>query len=65
MRPFQDPARTIALPLAIACVDTGDLLKNGAVLILDNFVEPLPDEVPIHWHRSFSKNFDAHILPQM
>jgi hypothetical protein len=62
-RPFRDPARAIALAMAIAFVNSSDPLKDGAVLILDNFVEPLPEKVVIHWHKPISK-IHARILPQ-
>jgi len=48
MRPFQNPARAIALPMAMGCIDPSNLLEDGMVFILSDFVEPLPDEVPIH-----------------
>jgi hypothetical protein len=48
MRPFQNPARAIALPMAMRCIDPSNLLEDDAVFILGDFVEPFPDEVPIH-----------------
>ena len=34
--------------MAIGCIDPSNLLEDDAVLILSDFVEPFPDEVPIH-----------------
>jgi hypothetical protein len=37
--------------MAIGCIDPSNLLEDGAVFILGDFVEALPDEVPIHSSR--------------
>jgi len=34
--------------MAMGCIDPSNLLEDGMVFILSDFVEPLPDEVPIH-----------------
>jgi hypothetical protein len=42
---------------------THALREQKALLILDNFVEPLPEKVVIHWHKPISE-IHARILPQ-
>jgi hypothetical protein len=46
----------MAPPMVIGCIDPSHLLKDGAALILGDFVEPLPDEVPIHYLGRLSRN---------
>jgi hypothetical protein len=50
--------------MAMRCIDPSNLLKDGAVFILGDFVEPLPDEVPIHSRGRLSKS-DTYTLPQL
>jgi hypothetical protein len=65
MRPLQNPARAIALSMEIGCIAPSNLLKDGAVFILGDFVEPFPDEVPIHSAGRLSRNLMPYTLPQL
>jgi hypothetical protein len=62
--PFLKSSASYCLAHGDALQDPSNPLKNGAVFILGNFVEPLPDEVPIHSRGRLSRS-DAYTLPQL
>jgi hypothetical protein len=57
MRPFQNPARAIALPMAMRCIDPSNLLEDGAVFILGDSVDP--------FRRPSFKKSEVYILPKL